>query len=227
METMNSSPTGLAAVREADRAGLPRCRARSRDRHAGGDFENLRRRRDRTGHCRRPARVRREPRPGGQGQMAAAGRPAQRASNCTSSARCNRTRPGMPWRCSTPSIRSIGQASPRRSARKSPGRRAVRCSSSRSIPAPSRKRPACCRRTPTISSPPAATATVSTISGLMCIPPLDEAPAPHFALTGQIARRNGLGLLSMGMSADFPTAIAFGATHVRVGTAIFGTRDQP
>jgi len=62
------------------------------------------------------------------------------------------------------------------------------------------------------------------ISGLMCIPPLGEAPAPHFALTAQIARRNGLRLLSMGMSADFETAIAFGATHVRVGSAIFGTR---
>ncbi len=63
-----------------------------------------------------------------------------------------------------------------------------------------------------------------TISGLMCIPPQHEAPAPHFALTAKIARRNGLKLLSMGMSADYPTAIAFGATHVRVGTAIFGTR---
>ena len=63
-----------------------------------------------------------------------------------------------------------------------------------------------------------------TISGLMCIPPLDEPPAPHFALTARIARRNGLALLSMGMSADFATAIAFGATHVRVGTAIFGER---
>ncbi len=63
-----------------------------------------------------------------------------------------------------------------------------------------------------------------TISGLMCIPPVNEAPAPHFALTAQIARRNGLSLLSMGMSADFPVAIAFGATHVRVGTAIFGGR---
>jgi PLP dependent protein len=62
------------------------------------------------------------------------------------------------------------------------------------------------------------------ISGLMCIPPFDEAPAPHFALTAQIALRNELRLLSMGMSADFETAIAFGATHVRVGTAIFGTR---
>jgi pyridoxal phosphate enzyme (YggS family) len=62
------------------------------------------------------------------------------------------------------------------------------------------------------------------IAGLMCIPPFDEAPAPHFALATQIAHRNGLALLSMGMSADFETAIAFGATHVRVGTAIFGAR---
>jgi PLP dependent protein len=63
-----------------------------------------------------------------------------------------------------------------------------------------------------------------TVSGLMCIPPVSDAPAPHFALTAQIARRNGLTLLSMGMSADFQTAIGFGATHVRVGTAIFGER---
>jgi pyridoxal phosphate enzyme (YggS family) len=62
------------------------------------------------------------------------------------------------------------------------------------------------------------------ISGLMCLPPEDEPPAPHFALTQKIARRNGLPLLSMGMSADFPVAIVFGATHVRVGTAIFGPR---
>jgi PLP dependent protein len=62
------------------------------------------------------------------------------------------------------------------------------------------------------------------ISGLMCLPPHNEAPAPHFALTAKIAGRNGLKLLSMGMSADFPIAIAFGATHVRVGTAIFGER---
>src|SRR6516165_5148133 len=62
------------------------------------------------------------------------------------------------------------------------------------------------------------------IAGLMCLPPADEPPAPHFALTAKIARRNGLSLLSMGMSADFPIAIAFGATHVRVGTAIFGAR---
>ena len=63
------------------------------------------------------------------------------------------------------------------------------------------------------------------IAGLMCIPPVDEAPAPHFALTVKIAERNGLKLLSMGMSADFATAIRFGATHVRVGSAIFGHRD--
>ena len=63
-----------------------------------------------------------------------------------------------------------------------------------------------------------------TISGLMCIPPADEAPGPHFALTAKIAKRNGLKLLSMGMSADFADAILLGATHVRVGSAIFGGR---
>jgi pyridoxal phosphate enzyme (YggS family) len=62
------------------------------------------------------------------------------------------------------------------------------------------------------------------IDGLMCIPPADEAPAPHFALAAKIAARNGLKLLSMGMSADFPAAIAMGATHVRIGSAIFGAR---
>ncbi|WP_040619365.1 YggS family pyridoxal phosphate-dependent enzyme [Rhodovulum sp. PH10] len=64
------------------------------------------------------------------------------------------------------------------------------------------------------------------IGGLMCIPPFDEPPAPHFALTAKIAARNGLELLSMGMSDDFATAIRFGATHVRVGTAIFGSRPK-
>jgi len=62
------------------------------------------------------------------------------------------------------------------------------------------------------------------ISGLMCIPPAEEAPGPHFALTAKIAQRNGLKLLSMGMSADYITAIQLGATHVRVGSAIFGAR---
>ena len=62
------------------------------------------------------------------------------------------------------------------------------------------------------------------IFGLMCIPPVDDPPAPHFALTAKIAARNGLKNLSMGMSADFATAIALGATHVRVGSAIFGHR---
>ena len=62
------------------------------------------------------------------------------------------------------------------------------------------------------------------VIGLMCIPPENEEPALHFALLREIARRNGLDQLSIGMSADFETAIRFGATHVRVGTAIFGAR---
>lgn len=65
------------------------------------------------------------------------------------------------------------------------------------------------------------------VSGLMCIPPADQPPAPHFALLAKIAKENGLALLSMGMSADFETAIRFGATHVRVGSAIFGERPHP
>lgn len=64
-----------------------------------------------------------------------------------------------------------------------------------------------------------------TIEGLMCIPPFDQPPAPHFALLAKIAKRNGLEKLSMGMSADYASAVAFGATHVRVGSAIFGERD--
>jgi len=63
-----------------------------------------------------------------------------------------------------------------------------------------------------------------TIEGLMCIPPADQLAAPYFALLGKIAARNGLHTLSMGMSADFGAAIQLGATHVRVGSAIFGTR---
>jgi hypothetical protein len=62
------------------------------------------------------------------------------------------------------------------------------------------------------------------VAGLMCIPPVDADPAPHFAWLAARAARHGLGILSMGMSADYETAIACGATHVRVGTAIFGAR---
>ncbi|CAN1485474.1 COG0325 Predicted enzyme with a TIM-barrel fold [Caulobacteraceae bacterium] len=65
------------------------------------------------------------------------------------------------------------------------------------------------------------------IEGLMCIPPEDEEPAMHFALLAKLAQRHGLGVLSMGMSGDFETAITFGATHVRVGSALFGTRVSP
>lgn len=62
------------------------------------------------------------------------------------------------------------------------------------------------------------------IAGLMCIPPVEADPKPHFEMLADIARRNGLRLLSMGMSGDYPLAIVCGATHVRVGSAIFGTR---
>jgi pyridoxal phosphate enzyme (YggS family) len=62
------------------------------------------------------------------------------------------------------------------------------------------------------------------VAGLMCIPPADVEPAPYFALLAKLARRHGLQGLSMGMSADFETAVAIGATHVRVGTALFGER---
>ena len=64
------------------------------------------------------------------------------------------------------------------------------------------------------------------IEGLMCIPPFDEEPSMHFALLAKIAARLGLKELSMGMSGDFEKAIAFGATYVRIGTAIFGARDE-
>lgn len=65
------------------------------------------------------------------------------------------------------------------------------------------------------------------VDGLMCIPPVDADPAPHFRQLAALARSLGLGVLSMGMSADYPAAIAAGATHVRVGTAIFGARPAP
>ncbi len=63
------------------------------------------------------------------------------------------------------------------------------------------------------------------VKGLMCIPPVDEEPSLHFALLAKMAARNGLNGLSMGMSGDFERAIALGATHIRVGSAIFGERD--
>ncbi len=65
------------------------------------------------------------------------------------------------------------------------------------------------------------------LAGLMCIPPEAEDPAPHFAMLAELAARNGLAGLSMGMSSDFEAAIAAGATHVRVGSAIFGARAYP
>ena len=64
------------------------------------------------------------------------------------------------------------------------------------------------------------------VRGLMCIPPVDEPPSPHFALLKKLARRHDLIDLSMGMSADFEDAIALGATYIRLGTALFGERDQ-
>lgn len=65
------------------------------------------------------------------------------------------------------------------------------------------------------------------VTGLMCIPPVGEDPRPHFRYLAELAARHGLGVLSMGMSGDYEAAIACGATHVRVGTAIFGKRDYP
>ncbi|MBU4196031.1 MAG: YggS family pyridoxal phosphate-dependent enzyme [Alphaproteobacteria bacterium] len=66
-----------------------------------------------------------------------------------------------------------------------------------------------------------------TVEGLMCIPPADQEAEPHFALLRDMAERNGLSVLSMGMSGDYETAIRCGATHVRVGTALFGERNRP
>ncbi|MCC7273279.1 MAG: alanine racemase, partial [Alphaproteobacteria bacterium] len=65
------------------------------------------------------------------------------------------------------------------------------------------------------------------VSGLMCIPPVEADPRPHFAYLAGLAAKHGLGILSMGMSGDYEIAIAEGATHVRVGTAIFGQRPAP
>ena len=65
------------------------------------------------------------------------------------------------------------------------------------------------------------------IEGLMCIPPFDEPPGPHFALLAKLAGEIGLETISMGMSGDFEDAVMLGATHVRVGSAIFGARPKP
>ena len=65
------------------------------------------------------------------------------------------------------------------------------------------------------------------VRGVMCIPPFGREPSPYFALSAKIAERNGLPWVSMGMSDDYEVAIAFGATHVRIGSAIFGPRDSP
>lgn len=63
------------------------------------------------------------------------------------------------------------------------------------------------------------------LAGLMCLPPVNEAPSPHFILLRRLAQRNGLRALSMGMSSDFETALALGASHIRVGSALFGARE--
>ena len=174
---------------------------------------------------RRPARVRREPRAGGARQVAAAARARIRASSCTSSGRCSRTRRARRWRCSTPSIRSTGRASPRRSPRRSSGRAAA---------------PRLFVEVNTGAEPQKAgvlpeeadafVAAAATTYGLADRRP-DVHPAGRrgagaaFRPHRQDRRRaTGLQLLSMGMSADFEIAIRFGATHVRVGSAIFGHR---
>jgi pyridoxal phosphate enzyme (YggS family) len=87
-----------------------------------------------------------------------------------------------------------------------------------------RKGRRCRAPTRTPSSACAATGTAWRFSGLMCIPPFDEDPRPHFGFLAELAARHALPALSMGMSGDFEAAIACGATHVRLGTAIFGAR---
>ncbi len=123
-----------------------------------------------------------------------------------------------------PFTRSTAQAYVALSPRRWTGKGAIPTCWSRSIPARSRRRRASCREDTDAFVRACRETYGLTIRGLMCIPPLDEAPAPHFALLAKIAKRNGLDWLSMGMSADFATAIRFGATHVRVGSAIFGER---
>src|SRR5664280_1382549 len=194
-----------------DRARLQRCRARRGGGDAGGGVEDASSRANRAGDRRRPARVRREPCAGGEGQMAAAFGEACR----------DRAAPDRPDAIQSVDRPSLAEAlakeiikqgrSPLLLVEINTGAEAQKAGV---LPQDADAFLEKCRA-----------AYGLTISGLMCIPPLDEAPGPHFALTAKIARRNGLKLLSMGMSADFVTAIQLGATHVRVGSAIFGERN--
>src|SRR3990167_9126519 len=122
------------------------------------------------------------------------------------------------------SSRSIARGSRRHSPRKWPMSAAGRPASSRSIPAKSRRRRG--GRPPDFDPLVAPCRDIHKLPvvGLMCIPPVDEEPALHFALLGKIAARNGLPKISMGMSADYEMAVKLGATHVRVGSALFGAR---
>ena len=103
-------------------------------------------------------------------------------------------------------------------------RAARRGFSSRSTPDRSRRRPGSSPPPPRTSSPDAARLHGLAIDGLMCIPPAEDNPGPHFALLDKLAGEAGVSGLSMGMSADYELAVAFGATSVRVGSAIFGAR---
>ena len=97
-------------------------------------------------------------------------------------------------------------------------------STRRSILAPSRRKRGSCQRTADAFLAECRSVHGLEITGLMCIPPVDDQASPHFALLAQIAARNAISTLSMGMSADFELGIQLGATHVRVGSAIFGGR---
>ena len=120
-----------------------------------------------------------------KGKVAAIAWQSTPASNCISSVHCNRTRRKRRWRFSTPFIPSIGQACARRSRRKSKSKSVSRFCSSRSTPAPSRKRQASCRKMPMHFSQRAVDKYGLKISGLMCIPPLDEAPGAAFCAHSQ------------------------------------------
>ena len=130
----------------------------------------------------------------------------------------------MRWRCSTSSSRSTASGwpppSPRRWSAPASGRTCfIQVNTGEEpqkagiLPADLDAFVAACRDTHKLP-----------IVGLMCIPPVDEEPALHFALLAKMAARNGLSQVSMGMSADYETAVRLGATHVRVGSALFGAR---